>query len=178
VDGILRTRVGYAGGTSLDPTYRTIGDHSECIQVDFDPAAVTYPELLTEFFAIHDPSRPAHRRQYASAVFYSNDAQRQAAEEIMETLTPRFGRPLQTRVEPLDAFYNAEDYHQKYALRANPVLNAEIQERYRTQVDLRDSTLAARLNGYAYGGADRVLREIESYSLSAAAEAHLRDLVR
>lgn len=176
----MRTRVGYAGGTTADPTYRTIGDHSECIQMDFDPHAVTYRELLEAVFVMHDPSRPAHSAQYASAVLYTSEAQREAAHEIIEELAPRFGRPVQTRIEPLTHFYSAEDYHQKYALRSNPVLNAEAQARYRSQLELRDSTLAARLNGFAYGGASRSLleREIESYSLSAAASAHLLDLVR
>lgn len=180
MEGVVRTRVGYAGGTAPDPTYRTIGDHSECIQVDYDPRVVTYPELLDEFFSMHDPSRPAHRNQYASVVLYSNEDQRLATQETARSLSPRFGRPLQTRVEPLGLFYNAEDYHQKYALRADPVLHAEVLARCRTQEELRDSTLAARLNGYAFSGAGRTLldRELESYSLSAAAATHLRDLVR
>ena len=77
--GIVRTRVGYAGGTTVNPTYRNIGDHAETIQIDFDPTVMTYEELLATFWASHNPIRLKLRRQYMSAIFYHDASQRDAA---------------------------------------------------------------------------------------------------
>lgn len=129
---------------------------------------------------MHDPSRPAHSTQYASLVLYADEAQREAAQAALEATAIRFGRPALTRVEPLNSFHLAEDYHQKYALRSDDILSAGIRSRYSGEDAFRESTLAARLNGFAYGVGDAALldREIASYELPAVAESHLRALVR
>lgn len=90
-----------------------MGDHTESLQVDFDPARITYEELLAEFWASHRPTRPAATRQYASIIFYADEAQREAAEESKRALEAGVGR-LHTDVVPLERFYLAEEYHQKY----------------------------------------------------------------
>lgn len=112
--GVLDTRVGYAGGATPDPTYRSMGDHSESIQVDFDPAVISYTDLLTEFWAGHRPTSPSRSKQYASAIFYHDEQQRQAAEESKRAMEERLGQALYTEIKPLDRFYMAEEYHQKY----------------------------------------------------------------
>lgn len=168
--------MGYAGGTTPDPTYRRIGDHTECIQVDYDPDEVSYADLLGEFLAMHDPTRPAHSAQYASLVLYEDDAQRDAALAALEAAAVRHGRPTLTRVEPLRSFHVAEDYHQKYALRSDDVLCAGVRGRLGDDDAFRDSTVAARLNGFAYGlgGLAMLYREIDSFGLPAVAASHLR----
>lgn len=108
------TRVGYAGGTTLQPTYRAMGDHTETVQIDYDPQTISYDELLAEFWLAHDPVRPARSRQYASIVFYSNEQERVAAEESKLRLEASRGLRLHTDIVPLERFYLAEEYHQHY----------------------------------------------------------------
>lgn len=105
--------MGYAGGTTPDPTYRRMGDHSETVQVDYDPAVISYDELLGEFWASHRPTRPTTSRQYASIIFYGTDAEREAAEASKAALERSVGR-LYTEIVPLERFYLAEEYHQHY----------------------------------------------------------------
>jgi len=176
---VYRTRVGYAGGTTIDPTYRRIGDHTECIQVDFDPEQISYEALVDEFFGMHNPTHPAHSSQYASLVLHETDEQRLTAVESAARFSALLGGRLHTVVRPLDRFYVAEDYHQKYGLRNDRALLAEVRMYYPAEAALRESTAAMRLNGFAYGGgrASLLAREVESYGLSPAGERHLRELV-
>lgn len=108
------TRVGYTGGTTADPTYRSMGDHTESIQLDYDPDVISYEELLAEFWAQHSPTRPSRSRQYASAIFYADEEQRRAAEESKRRMESRLGVTLHTDIVPLERFYLAEEYHQHY----------------------------------------------------------------
>jgi len=90
-----------------------MGDHTESLQVDYDPALITYEELLAEFWASHRPSRPPSTRQYASIIFYADDAEREAAEASKRALEASAGQ-LYTDIVPLERFYLAEEYHQHY----------------------------------------------------------------
>lgn len=90
-----------------------MGDHSESIQIDFDPSVVSYDDLLVEFWSQHSPTRPARSRQYASVIFYADQEQRQAAEASKQAMEKRFGT-MYTDIVPLQRFYLAEEYHQKY----------------------------------------------------------------
>lgn len=105
--------MGYAGGTTPDPTYRKMGDHTETVQIDYDPSAISYEELLAEYWASHRPTRPAPSRQYASIIFVASDAERHAAEASKQALESAVGR-LYTDIVPLAHFYLAEEYHQHY----------------------------------------------------------------
>jgi methionine-S-sulfoxide reductase len=105
--------VGYAGGTTPDPTYRTMGDHTETVQIDYDPSVISYDELLAEFWASHRPTRPAASRQYASIIFFGSETEREAAEASKRALESTVGR-LYTEIAPLTRFHLAEDYHQHY----------------------------------------------------------------
>ena len=113
IDGVLSTRVGYAGGIKPDPTYHDLGDHTEVVEVTFDPAKVSYGELLRRFWAEHD-STYQNPPQYQSAIFYLNAAQEQAARKTLADARERSTRAVQTRLEPLKEFHEAEEYHQKY----------------------------------------------------------------
>ena len=92
MDGVVRTRVGYSGGQRKDPTYRSIGDHSETIQIDYDPARTSYKKLLFIFWQSHDPTHHAWSRQYMSAIFYQNEEQRKLALETRTFGLLSFGK--------------------------------------------------------------------------------------
>jgi len=125
LQGVRRVVSGYAGGHLPDPTYRQVctGDtgHAEVVQIAFDPDAVSYRDLLRVFFTIHDPTTRNRQgadvgTQYRSAIFYHSPEQKRTAEEVIAELQAQklWDRPVVTELEPLEAFYPAEDYHQEY----------------------------------------------------------------
>ena len=124
---MLRTRVGYCGGEVAHPTYRSIGDHTEAISIDFDPANLRYEDLLTRFWDNHYCSSNVGRRQYMNALFYQNDEQQELAEATRVTAAEKSGIPVesvQTAILPAGIFTYAEGYHQKYALTSHHELRA------------------------------------------------------
>ena len=143
--------MGYTGGTTPDPTYRRLGDHTETVQVDFDPATVGYGELLESFWRSHNASRPGWSRQYMSAVFSVDEQQERLARDVKEHLEKSRGRELRTEILPASRFYLAEDYHQKYILQGDHLLNREFRLMYPEFADFVDSAAAAKVNGYLYG---------------------------
>jgi len=123
--GVQRVLSGYAGGDVPNPTYKQIctgnTGHAEVVQIAYDPNVVSYRDLLEIFFTIHDPTTLNRQgadvgTQYRSAIFYHDEEQRRAAEEIIAELQDEgvFDKPIVTQVTPLDKFYVAEDYHQDY----------------------------------------------------------------
>jgi len=118
--------VGYAGGTTPEPTYEHIGDHSEAIEIEFDPARISYRDLLAVFWQSHDPAYRSVSRQYRAAVFWQGDDQRRLAEITRGEAARGPGRGVATALEPLRSFTPAEDYHQKYYLRAAKAIAAAI----------------------------------------------------
>lgn len=131
LEGVLSLRPGYAGGTAETADYRTVctgaTDHAEVIEIAYDPARISYGRLLKLFFSIaHDPTQKDRQgadigRQYRSAIFYANEGERQVAEAYIRQIERDglFDAPVETTLEPLTAFYEAEDYHHGYAAR-NP----------------------------------------------------------
>ncbi|HEY0173959.1 MAG TPA: peptide-methionine (S)-S-oxide reductase MsrA [Pyrinomonadaceae bacterium] len=123
--GVERVVSGYAGGWVENPSYAQVCEgttgHAEVVQLTFDPAAVSYRELLEVFFTIHDPTTPDRQggdvgTQYRSAVFYHTPAQGETAEQVVAEMTAAgvWDAPIVTQVVPLETFYAAEDYHQDY----------------------------------------------------------------
>lgn len=123
--GVHSVESGYAGGHTAHPTYRDIceGDtgHAEVVQITYDPAVLSYADLLEVFFAIHDPTTLNAQgndvgTQYRSVIFYHNDAQKAAAEGAIRRLDEArvWSRPIVTEVAPVPVFHVAEDYHQEY----------------------------------------------------------------
>ncbi len=180
LEGVIRTRVGYAGGTTPDPTYHNLGDHTETVQMDYDPSVMSYEELLEIFWDNHNPTAPSWSRQYMSLLFYHNDEQRSLAVASKERREAELGRPVLTQLLPFSRFYLAEDYHQKYRLRQEEDLMAEFDAFYAAAADFVDSTAAARINGYLAGyGTFRALQEnLSSFGLSPEGEAELLELGR
>ena len=148
---VVRTRVGYSGGTTENPEYYNLGDHTETIQIDYDPALVSYSDLLRVFWKGHDPTRKAWSRQYMPAIFYHDEEQKRIATESRDREQKSLRSPILTQILPATEFFLAEDYHQKYALRNTRFLMEEFRRIYLDDADFVNSTAAARVNGYLYG---------------------------
>ena len=128
--GVTKVQSGYAGGHVANPSYEAVctgtTGHAEVVQVAFDPAIVSYRDLLGVFFTLHDPTTLNAQggdvgTQYRSAIFYHDDGQRRVAEEAVRELEAEhvFDDPIVTEIVPLPAFYPAEEYHKEY-YRRNP----------------------------------------------------------
>ena len=125
LNGVVSVESGYAGGRVDNPSYKAVcnGDtgHAEVVQVTFDASALTYRDLLTVFFTVHDPTTLNRQgadagTQYRSAIFYHDEAQRADAEAVIRELTESrlWPNPIVTEVAPFTKFYIAEEYHQEY----------------------------------------------------------------
>ena len=123
--GVQRVASGYAGGTIPNPTYQQVctgmTGHAEVVQVAFDPALISFPEILEVFFSIHDPTTLNRQgadvgTQYRSVIFYHTPEQKAIAEEMMAELdaSGKWSDPIVTELNPLEAFYPAEEYHWNY----------------------------------------------------------------
>jgi len=130
VHGVASVRSGYAGGTAPNPTYEQVCSgatgHAEVVQVAFDPAVISYRDILEIFFAVHDPTTPNRQghdvgTQYRSVVFHHSEEQLASARSVMAELRAQgiWDAPIVTEVVPLDTFWPAEDYHREY-FRRNP----------------------------------------------------------
>jgi len=128
--GVTDVVSGYSGGTRANPTYEQVCSgatgHAEVVQVTFDPAVVSFPEILEVFFTIHDPTQLNRQggdvgTQYRSAIFYHTPEQKEIAEQVIKEFTAAkvWDAPIVTEVTPFAAFYPAEAYHQEYFQR-NP----------------------------------------------------------
>jgi peptide-methionine (S)-S-oxide reductase len=125
VKGVVATAVGYTGGTLKNPTYQDVctdkTGHAEAVQVEYDPAQVSYADLLNVFWENHDPTQlnrqgPDYGTQYRSAIFFHDAQQEAAARTSKEKLesSARYKRPIVTQIVPAAEFYRAEEYHQQY----------------------------------------------------------------
>ncbi|RNA64739.1 bifunctional methionine sulfoxide reductase B/A protein [Prosthecochloris sp. ZM_2] len=122
VKGVISTTVGYTGGRKRDPGYREVCSgttgHAEAVEVEYDPAVVSYEELSRLFFEIHDPTQlnrqgPDVGAQYRSAIYYGDDTEKQTAQKLIALLKAK-GYDVVTEVKPKSDFYPAEEYHQDY----------------------------------------------------------------
>ncbi len=125
IEGVLEVTNGYAGGETEHPTYEEVctgnTGHAEVVQVEYDPRRIGFRQLLERFFTAHDPTTlnrqgPDIGSQYRSVVLYRNEKQRREAERIISALEEQgaYEEPIVTEVKPLDTFYPAEEYHQRY----------------------------------------------------------------
>ncbi len=123
--GVRDAACGYSGGTVENPTYEQVCSdatgHAEVVEVRFDPAVVTYDELLNAFWKMHDPTQvnrqgPDYGSQYRSVIFYKSEAQKKAAEDSRSELerSGRLRQPVATQIQPAGKFWRAEEYHQRY----------------------------------------------------------------
>lgn len=123
--GVSSVVSGYTGGTTPDPTYEKVHDghtgHAEAIKIQYDPAVISYDDLLNVFFNTHDPTTLNRQgndvgTEYRSAIFYADDEQKKIAEALVKELneSKAYDVPVVTEVKPLEIFYPAESYHQEY----------------------------------------------------------------
>ena len=123
LDGVQSVEAGYAGGSTLHPTYEQVSTgttgHAEVAQITFDPSKISYERLLEVFWEAHDPTTmnrqgADHGTQYRSVIFYNDEKQKQVAEKSKREASKKFDAPIVTAIEPLKNFAVAEDYHQDY----------------------------------------------------------------
>ena len=125
IPGVVDAAVGYSGGHTINPTYQDVctdeTGHAEVVQVTFDPAEVSYEQLLDAFWAMHDPTQrnrqgPDFGSQYRTAIFFHSTEQEAAAKKskAAQDASKKFGRPIATEITAAGRFYRAEEYHQKY----------------------------------------------------------------
>ena len=125
LEGVVSTTVGYTGGNAKNPSYEVvctgITGHAEAVKVVYDASVISYENLLNTFFELHDPTTPNRQgpdigTQYRSAIFYGNNNEKKLAEKIINAVNKsgKFRTKIVTEVEPVNDFYDAEDYHQDY----------------------------------------------------------------
>lgn len=123
VPGVIKTTAGYIGGASENPTYEEVCSHTtghaEAVEIEFDPELVTYETLVKHFFRMHDPTQlnrqgPDIGDNYRSAIFFHDADQKKIAEKVRDEAQANFNDPIVTQISLAQAFYPAEDYHQKY----------------------------------------------------------------
>lgn len=185
--GVIRTRVGYCGGTRpASPIYKNLGNHSECVQIDFDHQHITYEELLHAFWRWHDPVSQYGEGQYASAIFYQTEEQRQEAEESKKNQERYYRRPLPTRIAKLNKFTRAEEYHQKVSTCDLRIFNTRVCFFFLLKHYLKrnplfnsiewDESIATKVNGYlaGYGTLAQFEKEKDLFRLSVEQEEYVR----
>lgn len=127
--GVSHVESGYAGGHIPNPTYEQICEgktgHAEVVRVEFEPAAVSYRDILEVFFTIHDPTTPNRQgndigTQYRSVIYYQSPAQYETAKQVIAEMANVWDAPIVTELLPLSSYYKAEEYHQNY-FRRNPM---------------------------------------------------------
>lgn len=123
IEGVVRTTVGYTGGSTTDPTYEQVCSHAtghaEAVELWFDPAIVSYDELLQTFWSIHNPTTRDRQgwdigNQYRSAIYFHDPGQQRLAVASRDEQQGASPKPIVTEITPAPAFYDAEDYHQRY----------------------------------------------------------------
>lgn len=125
LEGVIDTAVGYMGGSIEHPTYELVcsgaSGHAEVVDLEYDPARISYQQLLERFFALHNPTSLNRQgwdigSQYRSAIFYYNPEQHQLATEMKATVdaSGRYDDPVVTEIAPATTFWRAEEYHQRY----------------------------------------------------------------
>jgi peptide-methionine (S)-S-oxide reductase len=123
LQGVVDVESGYSGGHVAQPTYRQVCNgntgHAEVVRIEFDPARISYREILEVFFVIHDPTTPDRQgndvgSQYRSVIFHHLDEQRRVAEEVMREAESQLDAPVVTQLKPAPEYFRAETYHQEY----------------------------------------------------------------
>jgi len=150
----------------VNPTYRSLGDHTETVEVEYDTESTSYSDLLDLFWNNHDPTIMCSR-QYMSVIFYHDDQQKKLAENSLKSAQAENRSNITTQILPAETFYNAEDYHQKYMLRKHDWLVKALQL---DNQGLINSSIAARINGYVGGYGDESSFNAERSGLGLSEE--------
>lgn len=180
--GVIRTRTGFAGGITSNPVYRQMGDHTETVQIEFDPDILSFEEILHIFWANHtSTNRTEYKdRQYMSLLFYHNDEQRQTIEQVRRELEMKRNEQIETEIQPFSVFTPAEERHQKYHLKRFKRAAEKLASVFTTPASFTDSTLTARLNGFVkeYTTLSQIEEEIRLWAISDSDKEELSAFVR
>lgn len=179
VNGVIRTRVGYCGGSTINPTYNNIRDHAETLEFDYDGDKITYEEIIKGFWDSHAPENKTGISQYRSIIFYRTDEERIIAENSKKDFEKTLSISFNTEIVPLDKFYLAENYHQKFYLQKASILMKELSLKYSNFKDFINSTLTCKLNGYCkgYGTIEMLKDNIDKFQLNEKSKKALMDIV-
>jgi methionine-S-sulfoxide reductase len=172
--------VGYAGGTTPNPNYRNLGDHTETIQIDFDPDQISYEKLLDLFWKTHDPTERSRSKQYMAVLFFHNENQKRLAMITRDRLAAQRGKQIYTQIFPASEFTLAETYHQKHALRGHGRLMEVFNTLYGNTKDFINATAAARVNGFAggYGMVSSLEQELTRLALPPEAKSKILEILK
>ncbi|OKL37700.1 peptide-methionine (S)-S-oxide reductase MsrA [Domibacillus mangrovi] len=167
--GIIRTRVGFAGGTKESPTYRSMGDHTETIEVDFNPEMLSFEEILHVFWNNHTSTNRVNykERQYMSILFYHDEQQKEAILNVKKELEDERKETIETEVVPYSGFALAEAHHQKYYLKRFSIAIDLLNTHYPSVDAFTHSTLIARLNGFVreFGTLNDIKNEVSEWNI-------------
>ena len=162
-----------------------MGDHTEAVSIDYAPTVISYEDLLSEFWAGHRCDSLNRSEQYKKAVFFRNEAQKQAALESLDREAHRLGithKQVATQVVPINHFTYAEGYHQKYSLSRSSESRLFLESIYSTSKELADSSVATRLNAYLGSGLKKdwavFAEELPEYGLPETLEKGLLENAR
>ncbi|NFB57340.1 peptide-methionine (S)-S-oxide reductase [Clostridium botulinum] len=174
LDGVVKTYVGYTGGNTLFPTYNSIGDHLETLEVYYDSSKIAFENLLTIFEKNHNYIVRPNLLQYYSAIFYNNENEKELCLDWKKNKKEELKTEVLTRISPIEEFY-----HQKYYVQLEPVIMSNLRSKFSTGNDLISSPLCHKLNAYlaGYGSLKELNKEIEDFNLSEDAKNRLLSIV-
>ncbi|XP_058179801.1 peptide methionine sulfoxide reductase A5 [Rhododendron vialii] len=174
LDGVVTTTVGYAGGSKTNPEYRSLGDHAESVQIEYDPRLINFRQLLEVFWSSHDSRQvfgqgPDVGNQYRSIIFTNGSEESRLAAVTKEREQTRSkGSIVTTQIQQIETFYPAEPEHQKFELKRNPFLLQLIGNQ--PEEELEKSSLAAKLNSYS--------AELCPTKIQKQIDAKINDIIR
>ena len=147
------------------PTYQNLGDHTEVVQILYDPCRITFKQLLSLFWKNHNPSI-FYQKQYWSIIFYITEEQKLVAQDFLQLYEKESLATVYTQIIPLEEYYHAESYHQKYTLQTHPWLIVAVN--VRSAKELIQSQLCTKFNGFlsSYGTHDELLEIARNFGLN------------
>lgn len=172
--------MGYAGGVIPEPTRKNMLDHTETVQLEYDPKTIAYQQLVRHFFQSHNPNRKPYRdREYISLILYHNERQKELAEKGKLQREEIVGSFLQTEISSYKDFTMAEDRQQKWHIKRNKKALEQLKQLFPKEECLMHSTIAARMNGLAkgFGSREVVKKEIENRNIDEKSKEELMTII-
>jgi len=182
MDGVLRTRVGYSGGKSSNPSYKVVDLHSEVVEIDYDPDVISYAELIDIFFNAHNETLRPYDQRVKSLIFYRNEVEYEIAKTKIDAIRKNTDKneSVYTELKAFEILYLAEPEHQNRSLKLEPSLYSELKQIFKTEDKILFSILASKLNGYiyGYGTLEEAQTLLESSGLSEASKQRVFDVIK
>ncbi|WP_434303156.1 peptide-methionine (S)-S-oxide reductase [Clostridium botulinum] len=179
LDGVIKTYVGYTGGSTLFPTYNSIGNHLETVEIYYDSSKIAFEDLLMVFEKNHNYTTRPNLLQYNSAILYNNENEKELCLNWKKSKEEELTKEVLTKISPIEKFYYAEFYHQKYYVQLEPVIMSNLRSKFSTGNDLISSPLCHKLNAYlaGYSSLKNLNKEIKDFNLSKDAKNRLLSIV-